>query len=358
MNLATNFGFKENAPSSPTLKTICPWLLLCPISSGASLCSVWPTATYVCVCEENHHETEGRHLHAIVCWNRKVDIKNVTILDGLGGKHGDYRPVRKSKADVGRAISYVKKDGVYLEEGEVPKGPALKQNEAVATMIEQGKTLAEIRKEYKAFVMMNRAKITDYQTLILEEIANAGLPPKLPLTTLHSELVDETGIVRTEYWPDDWAEVALWIEENCTGKPRLHRAKQLYIWGPTGQGKTLLTLYLERFLRVYRMPHDIWIEGYQEGSHELAVCDEFSGCYTISFINEFVQGTPMQLQIKGSRLFKKKNIPVIFLSNRPLLDWYSSTKHSESVLSALVDRFLMVRVGQRAPILGDPTLTK
>lgn len=75
----------------------------------------------IVVSKEDHHETEGKHLHAYGEWNRKVDIRNAKHFD-LDGFHPNIgkdksfgkKSAKSSKHDM---IKYVTKDGDYIEFG-------------------------------------------------------------------------------------------------------------------------------------------------------------------------------------------------------------------------------------------------
>lgn len=65
----------------------------------------------------------------------------------------------------------------------------------------------------------------------------------------------------------------------------------------------------------------------------------------------------MCLEIKGSHIWKTKNIPVIFSSNKPLEEWYMkkdkiATDHDRSCLEAVQARFLVVELTNRTPVLA------
>ena len=72
----------------------------------------------IVVSKEDHHETEGKHLHAYGEWNRKVDIRNAKHFD-LDGFHPNIgkdksfgkKSAKSSKHDM---IKYVTKDGIIL----------------------------------------------------------------------------------------------------------------------------------------------------------------------------------------------------------------------------------------------------
>lgn len=301
--------------------------------------------TYSVTSHEDHHETDGVHRHSLVCFKRKTDIKKIEDLNSLAGKHGDYRAADRTLATV---IQYVKKDGNFVEDGAPPQTEGLKTTKVIADLICGGATLLDLHEiPQRHFLLLHKKPIQDFIAYHQEWKTAQAAPVKLPWTDIP---LDNPGL------PDDaWRMIALWLNKN-TKLPREHRQKQLYVWGDTGLGKTLLAKWLEQFFHIYYMPHSKWLEHYDDVNHNMVVCDEFNGgCNTIAFINEFTQGTPMALEIKGSTLFKTNNPPIIFLSNRRLTDWYK-VDTDPSVIAALKARFVQVQVTQQAPLFKPPTV--
>jgi len=297
----------------------------------------WPDKVQYAIACEEQHEDGIPHRHMLVCFKRKANLRVLAHLDGLAGQHGDYKAAR----DVHASIVYLKKDGHFVEYGVAPDAPENKISAKVARLVNEDHTMAEINAAYPHFVLLNKKRIDEYISLHQELVAAAAEPAKLPWALI-PHLPDHDFM-----WPASWPVVVDWLNGNL-GVERVHRQKQLYIWGGTALGKTLLVIWLERYWHIFRMPHSKWMEGFSPLKHQLAICDEFNGCYPISFINEFVQGTPMHLEVKGGMLFKSKNIPVIFLSNKPLHEWYRSD-NDPAVKAALLDRWTEVEITERAP---------
>ena len=66
----------------------------------------WPSATFIVVAEEEH-KTGDPHLHAVIQFEKRVDMKDcMPMLDALTGKHGNYQNVRSAK----RVLKYVCKE--------------------------------------------------------------------------------------------------------------------------------------------------------------------------------------------------------------------------------------------------------
>lgn len=67
------------------------------------------------VCREDHHETDGRHLHAWVKLDRQKDVtaKQWGTLFDWDGVHGNYTRVTCSTRSIADTVKYVMKDGDF-----------------------------------------------------------------------------------------------------------------------------------------------------------------------------------------------------------------------------------------------------
>lgn len=88
------------------------WLMDFLIEKGADI---------IVVSSENHHESEGKHLHAYAEWKKKLNVKNERYFDKDGfhpniGKDKS-RGRKNSKSSKHDMIKYVVKDGDYIEHG-------------------------------------------------------------------------------------------------------------------------------------------------------------------------------------------------------------------------------------------------
>lgn len=100
---------------------------------------------------------------------------------------------------------------------------------------------------------------------------------------------------------------------------------------------------LAKYCSTYHIPKTAFVDGYQSDLYDLVVCDEFKAQFTIQFLNEFVQGSRMHLNQKGSGTLKTDNPPMIFLSNAPLEGCYHKSIETGQ-FKALKTRFLEVEV--------------
>lgn len=71
-----------------------------------------PHVKYMIICQEKHQD-EGLHLHAVISFSKKVDIRDCTFFD-INGFHPKIEPVKS----LAKSVNYVKKDGVFIEYGE------------------------------------------------------------------------------------------------------------------------------------------------------------------------------------------------------------------------------------------------
>lgn len=167
-----------------------------------------PTWAYIVVCSELHQDGSP-HLHAFVECNTKVRLNGANCLDILG-HHGKYEGAESRD----HSIRYVKKDGDFIEEGEIPQGKESKWTKlgTVTSAKEFMATALEISpRDY--YLNMER----------LQYAANHIFKPTLP-----------------PYVPDHVFEsippaVQQWLDQIDTVRP-----KSLILWGPTRTGKTEL----------------------------------------------------------------------------------------------------------------------
>ena len=72
---------------------------------------------------------------------------------------------------------------------------------------------------------------------------------------------------------------------------------------------------LEKYLNVYWVPMDMdFYEGFDD-TYDLIVFDEMKSQKKLTWLNHFIVGAPMPINIKGTHTFKRRNVPVMFLSN-------------------------------------------
>lgn len=308
------------------------------------------TIENIIVCMEDHKNQQGKHIHVSLVLDKAYDIKNPKIFDEIVGKHGDIRSTRSWP----RSVKYVSKDGDYIAEGfsveavlnslKSKKGIAY---ETVAEEILNGATMKTLLHTHKGFMLQNTRKVKEFMNEV--SITLAEEEQKMPF---HG--VSWPKIIRFEHAYNQV--IGEWINLNFGGKKREVKQKQLWISGPTGIGKTWLIRQLDKYFRMYMSPNESFDSSYRNGAYDFAVFEEFHGQKTITYMNQFLEGYKMQLNVKGGfSILKTDNLPCIILSNRSIREIYHNS--SDVLIEALEARLTVVEIGQGGQInlkFNDP----
>lgn len=298
----------------------------------------------IIVCQEQHKDGEP-HLHALTVCDRPRNCSVPSWADKFAGKHGDYQSVR----DVEASVKYIQKKGdwiVYPEDFDFEKemrqlprqGRKRKVSEEVADKIHAGTTYRQLllTGEYRGFIIHNSRKIQDYEADLKRakaaESAKDSLVPWRSVELTHSMSLSEISIVE-------------WMNKNLNGQTRPLGTCQLYLYGPTGLGKTHLMTQLRRYFRVYDVcMEEEWMDNYEDEEYDLILFEEFRGQKAITWMNKFIDGQIVPLRRRGkSAYIKTKNTPVIILSNYSVEKAYKNS--SEEKLAPLIRRLTVVNVG-------------
>lgn len=280
------------------------------------------------------HEDGGLHYHALVDMGKKINWESPRCLD-IGDLHGDY----KAAIHPDKVLEYVTKDGNYrfmgwtnLEEAKLDVSKVGKKRssdwEEIGAMIQSGATTKDI-------VTSKKQRWKDLSR-IDDAVSQWGLwnmPTKDPFQ----------GVTVLDANPETTA-IGTWLNTNVQ-KPRLFKQKQLYLYGDKNLGKTSLINLLSEHLNIFYAPNDSeWMDEYSD-DYDLIVFDEFRAQYTIQWLNRFLEGSVMPLKRRAkSPALKKKNVPVIILSNFSLQEAYQ--KSSAEKLETLEARLLTVHIHQ------------
>lgn len=300
----------------------------------------------IIVALENHAAQEGEeemglHFHIAFKLNKKRNVTNANFFDELAGKHGNYKTCKQWNA----SLIYCAKTGkenycTYPEDLDIDgikKATTSKKDSKfsrIAKQIQNGSTLKEINEEEAGFVMQHSKKIIEYQELC-ETFKEPNL---LDWYGVHVPLFNR--------YPSNWS-ISNWLNNNIK-KPRHHKQKQLYIHGITNMRKTSLVMELAKYLKIYYVPDDNnWYDGYND-NYDLVVFDEFSGQKPLHWMNGFTEGAFYSLNRRGMMpIIKKKNLPVLVLSNRNPKELYEEAqKKSPASFEAFLGRFEIVEVKQ------------
>lgn len=267
---------------------------------------------YVCVSEEEHADGSP-HLHALVCLKKPCDIRDVKKLDEAGGKHGNYQSTRNVK-DV---FNYVRKNGKFVEYGTPPAICKGKITDLVAQHLREGGSLDSAEEMAPAFVMLNLPKLQTYCTFLATKRLKT-MPRRCPL------LINN------------------WGKTFEIGFPRKFKEKQYWIYGEPNTGKTTFIEDLKQHgFRGYQIPKNGYYNDWTDDAFDFAYIDEFKGQISITFLNEWLQGSEMKLPGRYMDNTKKQNIPTFILSNFDVINCYKNVTFSE--VEPLILRLHIIR---------------
>lgn len=319
----------------------------CTLSPDQALerCKKFETLLWAIVAQEKHQDGSP-HLHVVMMFKEKLRLqgkKGMSVLDEIGGKHGDYKAVGKRTCDLVNTVKYVVKDGNYVTHGIDVENflsqskPNAKANSGVwaaaASKLVAGTTIADLNAWNPSFVCNNLKKLQDYSQWLARR---ADQTKKELLVRVGQEIPTSSGLKLIA-----WMNLNLTLDQ--TGS-RPMRQKQLWLYGPPGIGKTTLCLTLSNYLRIYTVPNDEdFYDDYEDECYDLVVFDEFKGQKKIQWMNSFLDGQPKPLRKKGSQYVKRKNLPCIILSNfSPAQCYHKAFNQHASQLAPLLDRLEII----------------
>lgn len=276
------------------------------------------------------HADGNAHLHAYLRFHNTFSTRDERYFD-IDDYHPNVQPTRNWKNWVAYCL---KSDDTpvldNLDLNDLNKQPSERLTDVIARRLLEGDTGNSLLSSYPGFLLSNLRKIREFESLAARLLIRNS---KQDWSTVQSLLGDNN--------PSQ--EIAAWLTANIR-KERPLRTKQLWIYGPPGSGKTTLVMELEKYLSVYWVPQDMeyFLEGFDDG-YDLIVFDEMKSQKKLTWLNQFIVGQPMIVNIKGSSIHKKRNVPVLFLSNMgPCAAYKNDTPQRD----AFLDRISIVLVNE------------
>lgn len=297
----------------------------------------------IVACSEKHADGTP-HIHVVVQLGKKPNYTTSAFADPIGGKHGDYRPI-KGRDGLLKSVKYLMKDGDFVFHGVPDLAAWIEDRKAkkgtlhqIAAMAKAGKTLRDIDAAFPSSVMLHQDKIRKYiefqKSVAQEAEKEEWKDPEIELG-----------------WSDAARKVANWLRLAAAG-PLPYGQQHLFLHGPTGVGKTSLIMWLSRFFAVYHVPMGEAFYDFLSSSHQILVLDEFKAQKTITWMNSLLGGSPMTLRKKGSQFLKTKNTPTIVLSNYTLRECYHQV--TDAKFETISRRLLQVHVAGWLPFVPRP----
>lgn len=270
----------------------------------------------VVVAVSEDHADGSPHIHAFVQFKKRKDVRNVNYFDQYALKHGNYQKTRSVKA----WVDYLKKTRDVAPErlAEWPEGivDELLQANGVSggkfalacAIVKNGGGKSEIDEQLPGFLMHHMRGVNEYERWWQSEqgrrVTLASVMEKLPAFST-TDLCDTGG----------WGAVSEWLHSNLRGGDRSFGQRQLYLWGDTSLGKTHVFVEWLSELSIYFAPASEHFYDEFHDNYHMVVFDEFDGRKPITWMNLFLQGGPCSVRRKGSQVQKKRNVPVVIISN-------------------------------------------
>jgi len=199
----------------------------------------------------------------------------------------------------------------------------------LAHLCARGASLSELMEEDPGYMLQNLSKVQTFlQTMTIINQRKKMNGKELQFS-LASGGIDASLLVS-------------WLQENVR-RPREFKQKQMWVWSPPNMGKTSMILKLEEHLSVYWAP----LEGvnddlYDDDTYDLVVFDEYYGQRKLTWMNSFLQGSPMSIHRRFHSTMKYKNLPCIILSNFTPEHCYR--KCSEDAVAPLLARIHIINL--------------
>jgi len=303
------------------------------------------------VIAQETHQDGAHHLHVAI-WLKKSTRLPVDYWDFLVGKHGNYA---RMKNQIGAYKYLHKEDKEPLEYGTVPVAALVKN--AQTTVCSTGATRTKMGLADHVAVMCAEPNAN------IDDIISIHPGFVLRYKKNVEELINHHQVKRERVLKKDWSPVKYngtqfetsmivgWLNANL-GVDRAPKTRQLYIYGDANTGKTTLLNKLQEYFHTFLIPtHEDWYGEYTTRPPPgLCVADEFKGaCFTLQWLNQFVEGSKMYLKVKGGApRLKTTNPPVIMCSNVSIYHVYRKAIEKNPQMEGTIDaRWLEIRLPER-----------
>jgi hypothetical protein len=273
---------------------------------------------------QEHHADGNLHLHVFCERKVKIDTARQDYFDlqwsATGGADAPvvqvYHPNVQVPKDRAAVLDYVTKYGtvgVWPESFDyqrvIAHGTKRKGKWELATpFLLEGKTTVELLELMPSFTLANKRVVADAVAFVKQVRSNAAVPGVTDF--LNWDLPPDSVLFNVRLFQGVWK-----LLRDSLANPEFGK-RQLYLYGPTGIGKTYFLQLLTKCVRVYNLPTgEDFYDQYQDELFDLAVIEEFKSQKTIQWLNQWLDGAQMNLRQKGCQYFKTKSIPTLIFSN-------------------------------------------
>lgn len=301
------------------------------------------------VCSQENHQDGNQHLHAYLCLKKKFESRNIAVFDSLVSPAKHPNIVSRLRGGPLATIQYVIKEGNYqvLPSPESfdlqafllkKKQKKSTKSTTIAMLLKSGATLQEIDQEEPGYLLQHLPQVQRYMALQEQFQLQISRVEDLKLG-FHVSVASSSSNTYSN------RALASWLNSNIrTMSPRPHRTPQMWIKAMGGAGKTeTINRLRDTFrLNIFIVPYDeVWWDRYDDELYDLILFDEFKGQVTITKLNQILSGDHMFLSRRGQPPYlKKKNLPVLILSNYMPHEAYTNCSHLS--VQPLVDRLTVI----------------
>uniref|UniRef100_A0AAU8H4P3 ATP-dependent helicase Rep n=1 Tax=CRESS DNA virus TaxID=3138951 RepID=A0AAU8H4P3_9VIRU len=247
------------------------------------------------ICHEDHHETDGSHLHAWIKYNMKQRISSNkwgTLFD-WDGVHGHYDKVTCSTRSIADTVKYVMKDGDVLV-----------WNCDAEALMNPGRS--HVRK-YDNEKILN----TPMKTLVEEGVISIKDVTAYQRGIAAYKLLDKPG-----------------IKKNCRG---------IWLCGPAGCGKSTWAKKLGDYLGGwYEKAQNKWWDGYE--GEKVVILDDLDTETLLHYLKKWADKFPCKGEVKGATVWLHHDWFVV-TSNYHISEIVEKTGDAEHFYDAVTRRF-------------------
>lgn len=263
------------------------------------------------VCQEDHHETDGQHLHAWIKFNDTMRTRKWGTLFDWGDVHGNYERVTVNPKSIAHTVEYVMKDGNY-----------------VAWNCDV-KALTNTKKSHERKYNNERILKEDLKKLVDEGVINIKDLPAYQKA-------------KDAYYMDEMPKYT-------------KNTKGIWIWGDAGVGKSK---WCTRFGRVvgswYEKPVNKWFDGYDD--QEVIIMNEVKNNVLIKsgYLMKWADNEPCKGEVKGGTRWLRHRYILITSNDDPMDLCRDETGHlNDADWEPIARRFRIIHVTKEGLREGD-----
>lgn len=315
------------------------------------ICSKW--GPNVVVAQEQHHTSDGLHLHAFIQCDQPLSTRDERFFDIVDGNkrwHPNISVVKCSPAYM-KYITKSDKQPATTLGFNIEKYVEAKENKKVSISskiveaVREGATLRDIRNNFGGFMLLHQKQVADFISKTRDDVR------------LHEATLKWKKVLRFDgetHYTFTNAQIAGWLNDHLLIEHKF-RGMNLWVKGPTKCGKTSLVQNLINLgCQVFTVNNETeFFDGINDDT-QLIVFDEFKAQKKITTMNGICDGHNCRLNIKGGTYEVNRPIPVLILSNFTCQEAYH--KSDQEHLKTLLGRFIHVEIKEGEHISITTTL--